>query len=547
MKFPMVVLVLVGVGGAAALALRSFSPDTGAAAGAATEASFTATRGDLIVTLVENGELVAKEAQKLSTGTDSSGKITFLIEEGRAVGQGEVLARLDTTDLETNVQEMELEMSRTQADLASARTELEIQQTDNAANREKTGIALAKAQQELDRYRDGDAPSERRKLEVAIKEAETNYSRLKKKAEDSRLLFDKTYISRSQLEQDDIEFERATVQLEGARIDLEMFEKYTLPMTMREREVSVRDAERERDNAELRAESTVRNREVAVRENEQRLKMQTERLEKMRSEVAKMTVTAPSPGIVLYGDPNEPWYRENIRLGGDVWGGMVLFTLPDLRVMQVKLKIHEADINKLKEGQSATVTMDTYPGVVLKGEVTKIASIASGADRWSRDSEVKKFDIEITLERNEELKLKPGVSSKAEIYVDTRPDVVHVPLQCVFLEEGKSWVWVLDANGVAERAEVKTGLSNDSYVEIASGLEAGRRVLLYNPRLQGAAGSSEGEEGEDAEQSKDGKGEKSGGKKGDGDSAPKAGGTDGGGGGAGEAGAATPAASTSST
>jgi HlyD family secretion protein len=470
---------------------------------------FTVARGDLAITLTESGELVAKDAQRISSGTESSGKVTFLIEEGKDVAQGELLCRLDPTDLEKKVEQLDLDIVKADADVSTARTELEIQQADNAASIEKAVIALEKARKELDRYRDGDAPSERRKLDIAIKEAETAHSRARKKYEDSQMLFEQEYVNRSQLEQDEIEHERAIVQLEGARLDIEMFETYTLPMTTTEKEVAVTDAQREKDNAEKRARSTLRQKEVAVEQNTKRLEMLNKQLEETREEIAKMTITAPNPGIVLYGDPDEPWYRDNIRLGGDVWGSMVLFTLPDLRVMQVKLRVHEADINKLAVDQKAKVSMDTYPGVVLDGRVTRIASIASSADRWNSSSEVKKFDVEVTLEHPEDLRLRPGVSAKAEIFIDRLGDAVYVPLQCVFLEEGEHWAWVADGTGPAMRVKVEPGQSNENYMQILSGLEPGQRVLLYNPKLpvtREAPDAEEGEPGGDADGEGDGAG-----------------------------------------
>ncbi|MHC5211380.1 MAG: efflux RND transporter periplasmic adaptor subunit [Planctomycetota bacterium] len=457
----------------------------------ANDAVFTVARGDLAITLTESGELVAKEAQKISSDTDSSGKITFLIEEGKQVEEGELLCKLDPTDLEKKVEQLDLDIVQAEANLSTAKTELEIQQTENTASIEKALIALEKAKKERDRYRDGDAPSERRKLDIAIKEAETAHSRAKKKAEDSQLLFDQEYINRSQLEQDQIDHESAVVRLEGAKLDLKMFETYTLPMSTTDKDVAVTDAQRQKDNAEKRAISTLRQKEVAVEQSTKRLEMLKKRLEETNEEIAKMTITAPSPGIVLYGDPDEPWYRENIRLGGDVWGSMVLFTLPDLRVMQVKLRIHEADINKLDEEQPAKVSMDTYPGVVLDGKVTRIASIASSADRWNSNSEVKKFDVDLTLTHSPELRLRPGVSAKAEIFIDRLEDAVYVPLQCVFLEEGEHWSWVAEADGSSSRVKVEPGQSNDNYIEVLSGLEPGQRVLLYNPKMP-ASGDAPG-------------------------------------------------------
>lgn len=501
------VLAIVGAGVLlSGMAFTWWSGDTPETGATPAELYFTVARGDLAITLTESGELVAKEARKITSDTESSGKVTFLIEEGKDVEAGELLCKLDPTDLEKKVEQLELDIVRAEVDVSTARTELEIQQTENTASLEKAAIELDKALKERDRYRDGDAPSERRKLDIAIKEAETAHSRAKKKFEDSGQLFEQKYINRSQYEQDEIDYERAIVQLDGARLDLQMFETYTLPMTTSEKHVAVTDAERQKENAEKRAQSTLRQKEVAVEQNTRRLEMLNKQLVETREEIAKMTITAPEPGIVLYGDPEEPWYRDNIRLGGDVWGSMVLFTLPDLRVMQVKLGIHEADINKLEEGQTAKVSMDTYPGVILDGKVTRIATVASSADRWNSSSEVKKFDVQVTLSHAPDLRLRPGVSAKAEIFIDRLSAAVHVPLQCVFLEEGKHWCWVADASGAPQRVQVTPGQSNENYMQILTGLEPGQRVLLYNPKLPAAgdAPGADGQYGQDGQDDEDG-------------------------------------------
>ncbi|HTE04888.1 MAG TPA: efflux RND transporter periplasmic adaptor subunit, partial [Planctomycetota bacterium] len=460
MRMPVVLAGLAVAGVATAFGVRQWSAP-GAAAGATSAAMLhVVERADMTVTLIENGTLVAKDSQKISAGTDGSGKITFIVEEGRQVAQDEVLARLDTKDLETDIEQLRLDIVQGDADLNTARTELEIQLSENTATTEKAAIALDRAQKELERYQDGDAPSERRKLEVAIKQAETEYSHAKKKAADSQALFDKTYITKSQLEQDQIDFERKDVELTGAGRDLQIFEKYTLPMTTEQKDVAVGDAQRDKENTEKRASATTRQKEVAVEQAAKSLAMKNKRLGKQLEELDKMTIKAPHPGIVLYGDPNQPWYRNNIRLGGEVWGEMVLFTLPDLRVMQVKLQVHEADINKLKEGLTAKVTMDTYPGLVLDGEVTKVADIAGNNSDRGNDPEVKKFDVKVTLKGSEELKLKPGISAKAEIFIGRLAQVVAVPLQCVFEEEGSQFCWVQGADGIPKRVAVKTGQSN---------------------------------------------------------------------------------------
>src|SRR5205085_3373299 len=101
----------------------------------------------------------------------------------------------------------------------------------------------------------------------------------------------------------------------------------------------------------------------------------------------------------------------------------------------VLIKVHEADINKLKVGMPATVTLDTYKGLALSGEISKIASVANANDSWFGD-DVKKFGVDIAI-KDKGLTLRPGITAKAEVAVGEVKDVVYVPSQAVFAKDGK--------------------------------------------------------------------------------------------------------------
>jgi multidrug efflux pump subunit AcrA (membrane-fusion protein) len=455
---------------------------------------FTVRKGDLPISLTENGTLVAKESQKIVPMFRSRGKITFIVEEGKVVAEGEELCKFDTTELQQQIDQAQLEITKAEADLQTAKTELEIQGKENESNIKKANIALEKATKDKEKYEEGDEPQEKRKLEIAIREADKAFEKAKQNYEDSKRLFEKKFINKSTLEQDEQEFERAQIAKERAYKDKELFEKYTLPMTRRDKQTALEDAQLGLETASKRAESTLRQKEVAVEQQQKRLDKLNQQLKERQEELAKMVLKAPCPGIVIYGDPRYMWsdLDTNMKVGGEVWGGNTLFTIPDLRVMQVKLQVHEADINKIKLEMPARVTMDTYPGLLLQGKVTKIAAIAAGASNpWEANQEVKKFDVEITLESTTQVELKPGISAKAEVLIDTRKEAVYVPLQCVFLEGGKHWCYALDASRQPQKTEVKPGLSNDTYVELLEGLDAGKLVLLYNPSVPTGAAPQE--------------------------------------------------------
>jgi multidrug efflux pump subunit AcrA (membrane-fusion protein) len=484
MKTAFAIMLITVLGGGGALLLQHNS-GSDHQSGVPEGMLYKAKRGKLIVTITENGSLSAKDSQKITFDANRGGTIAFLVEEGKTVEKDEVLCKLETTELEAELQELKLNIVKTEADLDTAKTELEIQQSDNGAADEKARIALTKSENELKCYRDGTAPKERRTFEVAIKEALTTHSRAKKKHEDSVKLLDQNYVNKSQVEQDEIDFERSEIQLTGANRDLEIFDEYTYPMAMTDKIAAVADAARDLENGAKRAKSKLRQMEVSVESQDSRLAQLKKKLDEVEETIAVFTITAPGPGIVIYGDPEVGWYRHRVKIGGHVWGGFSLFTIPDLRVMKVQVEIHEADINKIKTEQKASVTMDTYPGLILKGEITKIATIAGNPDRNGND-EVKKFNVDITMESTEELNLKPGISAKAEIFIEQRDNVLYVPMQSVFFEEGKHYCFVKRDLPTPARVEVKPDLNNDSYVQIVDGLKEGDSVLLYNPVLRQA-------------------------------------------------------------
>jgi HlyD family secretion protein len=484
--------ILLGVAVAAVCGAAFLVPWGGeaAAAGAAPLRDlWSVPRGDLRITLIENGTMVAKESQKVRAKIRNESKILSLVEEGKEVTEGEVVCKLDAGPLTTQIETIQLEILQTEANLKTARTELEIQEVENAANVRKAEVGYDKAQKEAEKFRDGEAPQARRKLEVTLKDAETKYNRMKKNLDDSKKLLEQNYIKKSELEDHELAFESADVQLESARVELTLYEKYTFPMTTSDHETKVADAKREVETAKKRGESSLGQKTVAVQQVEKRLKVQQDQLKERQQDLENMTLKAPCPGIVVYGDPHEPWYRERVKVGQQVYGGHTLMTVPDLRVMQVKLQIHEADISKLKAGQKATITTDSYPGMILQGEVSKIASVANGNSEWGGNSDVKKFDVEITIQ-TQGLQLRPGISAKVEIHVDLREKTLYVPLQSVFAEDGEHFVHVQVPGQIPQKRKITLGSSNDNYMEIADGLAEGDQVLLYNPLLPEAGGDA---------------------------------------------------------
>lgn len=460
-----------------------------------TDSLYSVKRGDLSITVTENGYLKAKNDLKIKPEFKREGTITWLIEEGEEVEEGDLLVEFDRTDLETQVDELGTTLFQYRNELEAAQAELEIQKRDNEAAIEKAEFELEMAEKTLEKYEKGEAPNERRKMQLALEKAESGFTRAEERYQQTPDLVEQGFLTKSDEEQERINLREAEINKENATEDLRLFEVYTFPMDLKAKQNSVRDAERNLTNAREKSVINTKEREARVTAATAKVKSTEIRLEKLNEELGFMTIKAPQPGIVHYGDPGRPWMRDQIKVGNQFRRGNTLITLPDLSVMQVLVQVHEADIDLVSEDQDVLVSIESIKDRTFPAKVTHIASVASS--NWM-DEANKTFRAEITMEPTEE-SMRAGITATAEIQVEVIEDVLQVPIHSIVAEAGKRYCFLPAEDGY-ERREVEIGKNNSHYVEVVSGLEEGDEVLLYDPRDEAATArdaNTSGEEGGD--------------------------------------------------
>ena len=153
--------------------------------------------------------------------------------------------------------------------------------------------------------------------------------------------------------------------------------------------------ERELENARKKADINLKEKQAAHAQRERQVQSTKSRLDQQRTELGHYTIKDENPGIVHYGDPDQPWYRDEIKVGSNVYQGRTIITIPDLTTMQVLLQVHEADIAEVKEGLPVVVTVDARKGESFTGKITEVASVATSTS-WT-DETNKTFKVEVTL------------------------------------------------------------------------------------------------------------------------------------------------------
>jgi len=214
-------------------------------------------------------------------------------------------------------------------------------------------------------------------------------------------------------------------------------------------------------------------------------------LEQARDDLAKTLITSPMSGTVT---------KLNAEIGEVVLGtgfsqGTVIMTIADLNRMEVLCEIDENDVVNVNLGDEADIEIDAFIDTVFTGRVTEIAHSAITTGRGTQE-EVTNFEVKIAIV--DKIKgIRPGMSATVEIKTEKKENVVKIPIQAVtarlpseikkkddgseekkllVTEEPVEVIFVVK-DGVAELREVKTGISDDTHIEVISGVTEGEKVV----------------------------------------------------------------------
>jgi len=235
-----------------------------------------------------------------------------------------------------------------------------------------------------------------------------------------------------------------------------------------------------------------------------------------RESLAKTTIYAPVSGTIS---------KLNVEKGERVVGtmqmaGTELMRLANLNNMEVRVDVNENDIVRVKYNDTALVEVDAYMGRKFKGIVTQIANSASlqGASA----DQVTSFEVRVLLLEESYADLtkkgitnpfRPGMSATVDIQTERRENILTLPIQAITVmadsskkdmatksggadenkpegatntasaekssnDKPKEVVFVVTKNSKVKQYPVKTGIQDDTYIEIISGLTDSMEVVV---------------------------------------------------------------------
>jgi len=224
-----------------------------------------------------------------------------------------------------------------------------------------------------------------------------------------------------------------------------------------------------------KAESTVTAARANVTRAEQDL-AQTQR------KVDAGVVFAPRGGLVVYATFGGEGSGRKIMVGMTPFEGMDLMYLPDISSMRVDTEISEVDLSKVNIGAPVTLTLDAYPGAEFNGEVILISTLARQkiSKITQKPTGIKVFDVTIQVTDKDE-RLKPGLTTTANILVSEHKDVLSVPIASVFLDDNDHTVLYIEREGGVAAVPIEVVASSERAAIVNGEIAEEDRVLLAPP------------------------------------------------------------------
>ena len=452
-------------------------------------------RGDFLVSLVEGGTLRAVVETVVRCELEGTSRILSIVPEGTSVKKGDLLVELDGTSIKDKIAAQEITVRNSEFASVKAREDLAIQKLTVDANFKEAELKVEFALSDLEKYKEGDWPQQKKAIEARVTIAEEEMQRAKDRLNWTTALEKKGYATRSELEADSLTVKRQEITISQAAEELRLAQKYDYPKKIRQLESGGEQARLELLRVKQKNASLLYAAEADLVSKDATMQLHRETLGLLREQMKLVTIKAPADGLVVYAVATSTTATP-IEEGATVRQKQDLIKLPDVTQMMVEVRVHESHIRQVKPGLQAYVTIDSMPDRQFAGVVRKVAVLPDATSRYYSPN-LKVYLTEVQIDE-QLLDMKPGVSGRAEIIVTNLLDVLTVPIQAVTTYKGQQVCFVKRAVRDVP-VPVAVGLFNDRFIEIKSGLKEGDRVLLAALSSADSMQQEEGADGEGAE------------------------------------------------
>jgi len=438
-------------------------------------------RGPLTISVINSGTVHSRDKIIIACQLEGRSILTWMIEEGTNVQTGDLLVEFDSDEIEEDFQQQEIKTVNALTDLEIAREKIGITEGDCEAAMLDCEVGLELAELELDKYEKGDYPQQVSQNIADIALADEEVKRSAEKLEWSQRLAKEGYLTRTELQADELALKRKEIDLKMAATRMNVLTNYTVMMQRAKLKSDLRKADRKLERIKWQNSSSVRTAASQLFARSREYQRSSNRLEKLKFEIDKAKIYAPTNGFVLYATTvkmRRRWWTRPLAIGSSVAKREELIYMPLESGMIVEVMIPEASLNKIFEGMPVKINIDAFPARTFAGKLTKIG-ILPDAQSAQLNPGLKLYKCEVECDFKE-VTVRPGMSCDVELIKDVYHHELYVPVQCVVRVDDKPRVYVKKGAQWIPR-DIEVGLDNNTMIHILSGVDEGEIVMLAPP------------------------------------------------------------------
>jgi HlyD family secretion protein len=422
---------------------------------------------------------VPVEAKNVTLRITASGKVTpiqsvnispknagivsqLYVEQGDRVQKGQIIARMNSDDIQARIQQAKANLAQSQAQLNQARAGNRPQEIAQARSR------LAQAEAQLAAARAGNRPQEIAQAQAQVDAAQAKVIYTSEQVKRYRYLVGQGAEKRQLLDQALSEDNSAKASLREAQKRLSLQQSGTRSEEIAQRQAAVAEA---RASLQL-SESGSRPEEIAQRQAavaSAQAQLQTELVT-----LEDSIIRAPFAGIITQKYANIGAFVTPTTSASTSASATSSSVVALVRGLEILASVPEADIGRIKQGQEVEILSDAYPDQVFKGKVRLIAPEAV------KEEGVTLFQVRVQITTGED-KLRSGLNVDLTFLGDNVANALLVPTVAIVTEKGNTGVLVPNAQNKPQFRSISIGSQIKDQTQVVEGIKQGDRIFLNPP------------------------------------------------------------------
>ena len=438
------------------------------------------------------GTVNAKKKYKLALEASINTSLNWIVDENSSVKKGDTIIKFEEEELLEQIDNIKITVDSSEKGLLIEREKKIILESENKASIREATDNVTTAEGSLSRYLKYDGRKDRRSKELSVVNAEKAYKDAKSLyLEKSDFISNKIYDEETEKDNDvkivsDLNQKMKTAEnaFKNAKLDLKIFKRYTHPNKLTLLKNTLEQTRLNLQRVKISTASSMIQKDSNIFKYEKENKKLVKDLQRYEKYLPMLEIKAPVAGIVVYGDMDRRRNKTEIKIGMDVKRKQVLATIPDMNNLIIDFEIPEQFRHRISKGASVTITPESMPSLKVKGKVSEIAIVPVNKIYWDASSpKIYKSKISINVQNK---KLVSGMNVQVEVITDILQDVINIPVEAVFEEDGEYFVYKKELLKTKKQT-IELGKSNENYVHVTSGLSTGDTVYLYRPFEQDSA------------------------------------------------------------